>query len=45
MEDEVKIWAKILLPKLPELVVKVTEIESIYITIRVNFGFEDLEPR
>jgi hypothetical protein len=45
MEDKVKIWAKILLPRSPELVAKVTEMESIYIIIRVNFGFKDLELR
>jgi hypothetical protein len=41
-EDEVKTWAKILLPRLLELATKVIEMESIYIT---TFGFEDPEPR
>jgi len=36
-EDEVKTWATILLPRSPELAAKVTEMESIYTTIGVNF--------
>jgi len=34
-----------LLLKSPELAAKVTKIESIYITIKVNFGFKDLKLR
>jgi hypothetical protein len=43
--DEVKTWAKMLLPRSPELAAKVTEMESIYTTIGFTFGFEDPEPR
>jgi hypothetical protein len=41
-EDEVKTWAKMLLLRSPELVAKVTKMESIY---TMTFGFKDPEPR
>jgi hypothetical protein len=44
-EDELKTWAKMFLPRSPELAAKVTEMESIYTKIGVNFAFEDREPR
>jgi hypothetical protein len=43
-EDEFKRWTKMFLLRSPELVAKVTEIESTS-KIGVNFVFKDLEPK
>lgn len=43
-EDELKTWAKMMLPRSPELAGKVAEMESTNTKIGVNFAFEAREP-
>jgi hypothetical protein len=43
-EDELKTWAKMFLPRSPELAAKVAEMESTNTKIGVNFAFEAQEP-
>jgi hypothetical protein len=43
-EDKLKIWAKMILSRSPELAGNVAEIESTNTQIRVDFAFEAREP-